>query len=47
MKGTVATLAADVAAPPVLWGLNNEVLIPASFVVCLIHLDIVSLEAGP
>ena len=30
-----------------LWGLKTVVSIPASFMVCFIQRDIVSLEAGP
>ena len=44
--GTLATLAAEEAAPLVLWGLKAVVSIPAAFVVCLIHRDMVPLEAG-
>ena len=45
--GTLAALAAEVAAPLVLWGLKTVVSIPVAFMVCLIHREMVSLEAGP
>lgn len=45
--GTLAALAAEAAAPLVLWGLKTVVSTPAAFIVCLIHREMVPLEAGP